>query len=64
MGEQKTVLVLLSVIFSLLAVIPVAEASDDDFWVSLEPMPTARNNLGVRLNRIYESTLLEVDFCL
>jgi N-acetylneuraminic acid mutarotase len=44
--EQKTGFVLAFIILSLFAVVPAVGASDDDYWVSLEPMPTARNYLG------------------
>ena len=47
MGEQKTGSILLLVLVSLLAVIPAAGASDDDCWVELKSMPTARWELGV-----------------
>jgi hypothetical protein len=40
-------LILLLLLVSLLAVTPVTGASDEDSWIELKPMPTARSGLGV-----------------
>lgn len=47
MGERKTLLILLSILISLLAVVPIVRASDEDSWIELKPMHTARIGLGV-----------------
>ena len=47
MGEQKTVLVLLFILVSLVAAVPASGASDEDSWVSKAPMHVARGGLGV-----------------
>lgn len=47
LGEQKTVLALLTILVSLLAVVPVVGASGDDSWYTLTSAPMPRSGHGV-----------------
>jgi hypothetical protein len=46
MGERKTALILLLILCFTISFIPLVSAAEDS-WTTLEPMPTARRNLGV-----------------
>jgi N-acetylneuraminic acid mutarotase len=46
MGEQKTALTLLLILCLVLSTLPLVWAAEDS-WTTLEPMPSARSDLGV-----------------
>ena len=54
MGEQKTALFLLLILCFALATLPLVRAAED-YWTTMEPMPTSRSSLGVAVvkDKIY-----------
>jgi N-acetylneuraminic acid mutarotase len=54
MGEQRIALILMSILCLVLSTLPLVRAAED-YWTTMEPMPTARSGLGVAVvkDKIY-----------